>query len=279
MTALTRVSRARRLGGSAALALTAAGFSAFAMHGGGDFGWFAAFVGVLALAAFGLSRKSVIAQVLSRGVAWLVCAPFGIGFLVELALGHTFDAQSLGLAATSGAALALSLPMLRTESAQSEFAPKAYRRLFLAASTASATVGLFALAIGTLASWDHEFGWGMPVFAFGAALVASAIGVLRMRAWGVFLGALTSIVALIAAATAGPEKLLFAAGAVPGLLLALPILLARRSKNESRVRVESAETLDVPLRARVADEIDPDYVAAEETLDAPLRHARLSTPT
>ena len=92
------------------------------------------------------------------------------------------------------------------------------------------------------------------------ALLGSAAGVLRMRAWGILLGALTSVVTLVAAALLhNASGLALALAAIPGFMMLLPVLIAKRERaradaaSSSFTRVASHVSYDdTPVRVRVA---------------------------
>jgi hypothetical protein len=224
-----------------------------------------AFAGILAVAAAGLTRKSLVVQVLSRGAAWVVLAPSLLYVLFQL-LGRgsfRFDLEHL-LAVSSAAALLLAQPMLKTAEARKSFDPKVFRGWFLAGSTASVSVAYLAGGIA-LEAIDHRA--GSTIVGFGAlagALLASAIGVIRMRGWGILLGALTSAALVVSSfAIRGDSELSFGLllFAVPTLLLHLaPILLARLGLGKpaapATVRIDEGVTaLDAP-RIRIAEDQD-----------------------
>jgi hypothetical protein len=101
--------------------------------------------------------------------------------------------------------------------------------------------------------------FALPLLA--GSLLASAIGVARMRAWGVLLGALTSVLALASAATATESviRMVMASAALPGAIMAGAILAARArvsaapSGSAAQLRIASDPT---PARLRVAAEDD-----------------------
>jgi hypothetical protein len=258
----TEISRGRRLAASASLFAASVGW-VWAFHRGGAV--LTAFAGAIALAGVGIGRKSVLAQVLSRGVAWLV---FVAGVFATLA-DHHLPLAALGTAA--GAALLLSRPLLHTESARAEFAPMRFRRSFLAAATG--TVTFAALAGGGALEYLRagQLTAGVAWAAITASLLGAAIGVVRMRAWGVLLGAVTSIVMVAAAALvpAWREPLVWLAA--PGALLALPVLLARLGAGGSdppAVRVATS----TPPALRIAG--DPAGLVEEAEAEADASPAR-----
>jgi hypothetical protein len=236
----------------------------------------------IGVAALGLSRRSVLTQVLSRGVAWVVLTPALLGLADSLGHGHLPDRYVLLLAATSASALVLARPALHTDAAKAEFFPVAYRSVFLAGAVASvmtaAVVALFAV---------DQVAWGQAqhalfLAAFTAALLASAVGVVRMRAWGVVLGMVTSAVALEAAFLSLNETLgVLALAAIPGTVLASPLVAARlrRPRRATRVmgelpshEVATEEAVDTgpPILARIGVVAEPE---GEELPDPVVRLA------
>jgi hypothetical protein len=218
----------KRVMAAALLGATAVDLGALA-HGGG---WDRGLLGVAALVgvgAVGIARRSVLSQVLARGVAWLVLTPMLMGLADTLWHRGHLDAHTVFFATTSAGALLLARPSLHTEAARAEFSPVAYRRIFLAGGVASV---MTAVVVGFFAAEQLEWvnrGHGLALAALAAALLASAVGVIRMRAWGVLLGMVTSVVALAAAVFSGNELTAvgLALAAIPGALLASPLLAAR----------------------------------------------------
>jgi hypothetical protein len=255
--------RARRLAATASLAAAAVGFATMAR-------WDAmvlAFAAVVGAGAVALGRRSVLSQVLGRGVAWLVLTPSLLGMAEALWYRHLPDARVAVFTASSAAALLLARPALHTAEACAEFAPVRYRRLFLAGAVASAMTGTAAAGFAAEALRWGEWRIGVGLAALGAALVASAVGVVRMRAWGVLLAMLTSLGTLAAALVSGDEgaAIALALAAIPGALLAAPLLVARVEGGRGRasgasaegglrrpeVRVEEFEDPPPPVRARI----------------------------
>jgi hypothetical protein len=242
-----RTGGVRRTAASAALAASSVGF-AWASTSEHDFfslRW--GLVGMAALtgaAAVGLLRRGVLPQVLSRAVAWVVCLPALAGVAESLLYGRVPDFTGGAFAASTGAALLLSWPNLYTDEARREFAPVAYRRTFLGGAVAAAAAGTIAAlaALGNLV-------WGQPrvgleLGALAAVMLATTLGVVRMRAWGVLLGLVTSVAMLVGAALHLGDFMAWglALAAVPGLLLSAPLLA-------SRLRAEPP-TGPVPARSR-----------------------------
>jgi hypothetical protein len=220
------------------------------------------FGGLVVGGAVLLGRRGVTSQVLGRGAAWALLGPC---LLALTALGIDRVAPPPGLLAVGAAAagaLALARPMLQTAEAKAAFAPLAFRRWLLLASSAAVA---YAMGVGTLAvdlvgrTWN-DLPFFVPAIVLpllAGSLLASAVGVARMRAWGILLGALTSVLALVAGATASHSevlRMLFASAALPGTMMVGAILAAR------------ARTSAAPSRSgahvRIASEPAPAVVAA-----------------
>ncbi|MBX3233197.1 MAG: hypothetical protein KIT84_20610 [Labilithrix sp.] len=237
-----------------------------------------AFAGVLGVSALGITRRSLVAQVLSRGAAWVTLFPMAIVFLAQIFIRHHIpDFTETALTATTATALALSAPMLRTKEALASFAPKAYRRLLLAGSTATAATafltGGIALELAG-ASSKLDLALSVPFAGLTLALLASAIGVVRMRSWGIFLGAATGIVLLVAAVFAPMGwNVLLPFIALPMLSLhLLPILLARKGFGQEKPAPAMRVGAEEPTaRYRVA--IDDEELALDEPAFTPERVA------
>ncbi len=230
--------------------------------------------GAVAVAAVGIVRRSLLAQVFARGVAvWVVA----------LALPPWSGSSWLGLrlltAALSLAALRLAAPNLHTDAARAEFAPVAYRRVFLAGATAAVALGVSS-AFGALwqAAWMLEgHASGAPGEVWGPAMLAvpclmSAFGVVRMRAWGVLLGAATAVGSLLCALPVLHQVSIvgLAYACLPGVLLAAPIAASRLAKRAPRARVESADV----CRVGVGERAEGDLELVEEPIDRVGREER-----
>jgi hypothetical protein len=235
MSRTTRAPAVKRVVAAAMLGATAVDLAALAHDGGWDRGMFAvaALVGV---GAVGFARRSVLAQVLSRGIAWVVLAPMLLGVAESLAQGRLPDAHTVFFTATSAGALLLARPTLHTDAAKAEFSPVDYRRTFLAGSVASVMTSVVAAMFAAeQLEWVNR-GNGLALLALSGALLASAVGVVRMRSWGVLLGMVTSVGVLGAALFSG--NVLTAVGlalaAVPGAILASPLVAARLRRTVPR---------------------------------------------
>jgi hypothetical protein len=259
----------RRLAASASMGVTAAGFAVMGLqeHFFASERW--GLLGVAAMAgvaAVGLARRSVMPQILARGMAWVVLLPSAAGTLGSLYYGHLPELSTAVVAASSGAALLLGRAALNTPDAKREFSPIAYRRWFLAGAVSAVTAALVAAfgATGELIWGSARSGLGFTALA--VVLLATAVGVVRMRAWGVLLGAASSLAMLGMAALSLNEFTTVASlfAALPGMILVSPLLVARlrppaalpSSAAVARRRVEamlaSVEDEAPVVRARVA---------------------------
>ena len=261
------VAPARRFLATASLAATAARLATLVSWDRGIL----AYAVVVGAAAVGLSRRSVLAQVFARGIGWGVLIPMVLATAESLWSRHLPDARSAFFLTTSAAALLLARPALHTAEARAEFSPVGYRRVFLAGSVAAVTVGS---TVGLFAA--EALRWGETRIAFAlsalaASLLASAAGVVRMRAWGVLLAMVTSAAALAVGLLSGSEVVAFglALGALPGVLLASPLVGARlrhalrpgavcNAPLPAEVRIGGSDDVLPPVlaRARVAGEAE-----------------------
>jgi hypothetical protein len=275
----------RRAAGAIALAGSSLGFAALSMghthFRGESLEWtgMAALTGVASVALFG---RRLLSQIFARGVAWLVLLPSATVVVGSLLSGRWPEGRETWFAATAAGALLLARSQLHTREAKREFDPVAYRRMFLAGAVASMTASLVA-ATYMVAMWHYgprSGAVGLAVLA--TSLVASAVGVVRMRGWGVLLGALTAAGSLVAAVTAGDEvtAVALALAALPPALLAAPVLLARLRPPEPERRASPGRVAatteagwleaparseagsgallarDPPVRARVAADVE-----------------------
>jgi hypothetical protein len=237
--------------------------------------------GVVGAAGVGLARRSMTAQVLSRGTAWTVLAPSALVTSFSLANGHP-DWTAAAFAAATGGALLLARPMLSTAEARAEFAPSSFRRWLFAGATASVTAGLVT-GLFALEGLRFHPASAIALGALALSLLGSAVGVVKMRAWGILLGALTSIVTLLAAvAMHDAAGLVLALASLPGMMLVLPVVLAQRERARAGARpftrVSSEISHDeLPSRVRVATEpvaAFDDEFEDDERVTAPAPEAR-----
>lgn len=275
----TAMSRRRRLLGPAALVATAGGLAAMAVHDTQWIEWgLLALSGGVAAAGLGLSRRSLPIQVLARATAWTVLVPSVLVTLFSVASGHA-EWIAVALTAGSGGALLLARPMLTTAEARADFAPSSFRRWLLASATASAMSGIVAGLIGL-----GELRWhpaaAIPVVGLALAQLAAAVGVVRMRAWGILLGGLTSVLGLIAALFMHDAAgFALALATIPGFMMMLPVLIAKRQRAKaeaasSYTRVASHVSFDdAPSRVRIADSASDPFEDESDSSDDAAAHA------
>jgi hypothetical protein len=277
----TAISTGRRLAGPAALVATAGGIAAIALHDTQWIEWgLLSYGGLVGAAGVGLARRALPLQVLARATAWTVLVPSVLVGAVSMMQGHT-EWTAAALAAGSGGALLLARPMLHTKEARAEFAPSSFRRWLFAGATASASAGIIT-GLFALDGMRWHTGTAIPLLGLSLSLLASAVGVVRMRAWGVLLGALTSVLTLIAAAFMHDGAgLALALATIPGFMLILPVLIAQRerakaeasSSSSSFTRVSSHVSFDdAPSRVRIATDssgsLDDDTDSSDDALAA-----------
>jgi hypothetical protein len=224
-------------------------------------------LGMATLTMFGagmLLASSLRAQVFGRAVAWVVFLPSVASLLAELLASGRAELAELPFAAASGLALLLGYPSLTSPEARREFAPVAYRRSFLSGAIASATAGIVAALV---AAGDLLLGGGrheMAVFTtLAAVLLTTSWGVMRMRAWGVLLGASTSLVMVGAAVLSRNEwsGLAYGLAGLPGLMLTLPLLMARLRPAETAPSHAFAAPAGAAVRVRAAEKpVEPNEV-------------------
>lgn len=245
-----------------------------------------AFSGGVALAGVGLSRRSMTMQVLSRAMAWLVLLPSAM--IAAVSMGGHPEWAAAAFAAASGGALLLARPMLHSADAHAQFAPSSFRRWLLGGSTAAASMGMVAGAIGLDSIHSRS---GVPaaaigLVALGLSLLASSIGVMRMRAWGILLGAATSVVTLLVAALALSRQdvsaVALAFAAIPGMMMILPVLIAKRERSKadtaSFTRVAAHVGHEEPSRIRIAADATDDSSDALFDDESGAAESRVSSP-
>jgi hypothetical protein len=204
-----------------------------------------AYAALLAVAGVGLGLRSMAAQVVSRGILWTSALPGAFATIAMLTDGRLPSPLMVALGAGASASLLLGRPMLHTDAAREAFAPLRHRGWLLAGCSAAVSVALY-FGAAAFALLRHGRPGGFLAFAVALALGAAAVGVARMRAWGILLAGLTSSVALAAGLAWHDPRTIFAGllATVPGLLLCLPILAARllppKRVEEVRLRVAAA---------------------------------------
>jgi hypothetical protein len=209
-----------------------------------------AFGALVIAGAIALGRRSAAAQVFARGAAWASMFPSAIASI--LIVSHLRDWPNLFMVtsiAAASLALMLGRPMLDGAEAQETFAPIAFRSWLLAAAVSAMGVGIATTRYGAVLIGIHFARFGAPLLGLGLALILSAIGIVRMRAWGMLLGIATVPFALVSAlavrATSFNWPLL--GTLVPGVMIAGILVSARLRNRPTRVAHR-------PARIRVSSE-------------------------
>jgi hypothetical protein len=208
-------------------------------------------------AAYTAGRTSALSQVVSRGIAWAALAPAAVLLWIESTERYgRVDAWTVSFVAMLVAGLVVGRPLLHTERARRDFHPVAVRSSLLAGSIGSITASM----VTGFGAWDSfhthaRGGWGFAAAAL--ALGASAIGVVRMRTWGVLLGGVASAALVVSSlATYGERSLVLGLAALPGAWIAASVLFARL-RPEPAVAA-SGRVAELPsVRTRVA--VDDDF--------------------
>lgn len=196
------------------------------------------YAAVLTVAALLTQRRTLAAQLVSRGALW---ANLILGALVALSSAtheRVFGAQ-LALVA-GGALLGLRRHGLEAGGDDARFVPRAFRTTLLAvmmmALADALTLGLFGavqVADASRGCACHDPGVAALAIPLGltALLALGVLGLLRLRAWGLFVD-LVANVALMAALGAGalrlptPIQLTLGATAALKVLMVSPMLRA-----------------------------------------------------
>jgi len=234
---------------------------------------------IIATGAFLFTRKSALAQTMARGAAWSVILPTVAVSLISWSHGFHPPIVVMLPAMAAGTALLLARPLAFGEEARATFAPIAIRSWLLASATAAIGAGL---AVGTLATAFASVHLPTDALVLGSvalSLLASGIGVMRMRAWGVLAGALSSVVAVLSAIHFRTDVILglsVLATVVPGLMMTLGVLAARAGvghpKEVVTARIASSvrvHALDADAGTDTATELDVEEPLLAEVLHGP----------
>jgi hypothetical protein len=160
-------------------------------------------------------RPSVTLQAIARAGVWAILLPNVHVTLLLASMGHAPHLRMIVQMALAIGALVVTRPFLSTERAREEFAPVALRPWFLASAIGAMASGIalarLAAAFAHFPVLVHE---AVGLGALAVPLIVAGFGVVRMRAWGVVLGALVALASI-------PIVLL-----MHDSLLTLPVLLA-----------------------------------------------------
>lgn len=235
--------------------------------------------GVLAASGLLFMRRSAMAQTLARGGAWSVIFPGVTVAIMTASRGYALTMHMLWPSLLAGAALIVARPLLGDERARSTFAPVALRSWFLAATATAIGAGIATaeLALAYL-SIPELFKAGLALALLGTTLLASGIGLVKMRGWGIFLGALSAIVAVVTELSFGWHVLTWplVATAIPGALMVATLLAARAgfgsTSRDVRGAVEHEPGLALGTTHRLGDELRVELAPRDE-MHARIEHA------
>ncbi len=210
--------------------------------------------------------RSAISQVIARAAAWAVIVPYA--FIGWLLWSHGLHLQwsHLALPALAGVSLVAARPLLHTERARATFAPIAMRSWFLAAATAAVGIGIAVTLLAVEVAFVHQTASALLLGALAASLVGSGLGIVRMRGWGVLLGAISAVLGVAVAfmnhRLFGWSPLLLAA---PGLLTTAALIAARAGIGHEP-EGEPAPSFAKIRVAPIASEEASDGLEADDTL-------------
>jgi len=144
-----------------------------------------------------------------------------------------------------------------------------FRRAFLAAATSTVAFATLTGGAGVAMLAFERSPLALGWLAIAASFLGAAVGVVRMRAWGVLLGVFTSTVMMIAAVLSPHWREVLLMLATPGALLALPVVLARLGLTREDLAVAPAvrvgDVASPPVRIAVeADAVEDDDLEATD---------------
>ena len=254
----------RRMIASGGALVGAAGVAAFPWPG---MFWTRAIpTALFALSAGFVQTRSVGANVLARAL-WGSTALLAA---MDIVVGPASErATCLGLlAATMIALVAAGKRGLDEDAVPHTFKPVAFRWLLFASMLLAATDAHTLLFYGV--AWLEGWSSVMPPLVLGVLALVSAIGLFRMRAWGLFGTLAVNAVVLVAALTGTlevppPVAVLLACSSFAQLLLPIPII--RAITGHGRAAAATAAAALATPRARFAD-AEVDVARAEAELEA-----------
>lgn len=247
----------RSVAASVSLGSAGAYLASSAIHDG----WLPLFMGGAILGGAALmSRRTAVAQVLARGVAWAVIVPAVLATTLAATHGGPIVGTFLVAPALAALALVLGHPQRSRDALAGTFDPLAFRSWLLASATSSVALGLFASSLG-LAFVSAGLGAdGCALIALGLFQLAAGVGVARMRSWGVLMGGVAALLSVVVALKVAFIGLPMAAGVVPGAMMISAILAARAGLG----RAETVTRLAAPARVRVAEHASTSLALEEE---------------
>ncbi len=264
-------------------ALASASLIAIALFGGAPHAYrslLSLFVAGVAVASGLLfMRRSAVAQTLARGGAWSVIFPGVTIAIMSATHGYAVSMHALWPSLLAGAALLVARPLLDDERARLTFAPIALRLWFLGAAAAAVGAGLATTELALAYLSTHGlFKAGLALALLGTTLLASGIGLVKMRGWGIFAGALSAILAVATGLSFGWYTLTWplVATSIPGALMVATLLAARAgfgsTSRDVGGAVEHEPGLALRTTHRIGDELRVE-LAPHDEMHARIEHA------
>lgn len=181
-------------------------------------------------------RPSVRSQAILRAIVWSTFLPSAYATVLLAWLGHAPPVRIVVEMALATLALVVTRPLLSTERARAEFAPVALRPWFLASAIGSMASGVtLARVAESFAHFSMLARDAIGLSVLAVLLFVSGVGVLRMRAWGVLLGAFAALASIPILAWMRDS------------LLTVPVLLASAPAAMMGVLVAIARLRSVPV--------------------------------
>lgn len=201
-------------------------------------------------------RPSITMVALARAAVWAMFLPTAYASLLLASMGHGPPLRLVVQMALAIAALVVTRPLLSTERARAEFAPLALRPWFLASAIGSMASGIMLARAAEAFAHFHV----LARDAIGLAVLAipffiAGVGVLRMRSWGIILGALAALASIpIVAWIRDP---IFAAPvlltSIPAALMGALVAIARLRQPAPIVQHRVAADVRVAIEEEEAD--------------------------
>ena len=200
-------------------------------------------------------------QVLGRGAVWAMAA----ASTCDAVLTHGMLAP-VALALSFGGALLLTRPLLAVPATTAQgFTPLRFRRLLHAGATAMGGIAFVATIYAIFGLVAHNAGQLAFNAGLAAMLIASNVGLLRMRSWGVLLGAGTSLGCFAVAPFYGQmNAVTLSVAAIPALAFWLVPILVARSTTEPAVGASTTQY-------RIANDVVLDVVERDDEALVPER--------
>ena len=197
---------------------------------------------------------------------WATLLPNAYATVLLVTHGYAPGFRTVAEMALALAALVVTRPLLSSQRAREEFAPVALRPWFLASAIGAMASGVVLARLA--AAFAHfpmlaRDAIGLAVLA--VPLVVAGVGVIRMRAWGVVLGALVALMSIPITVWMRDS------------LLTLPVLLACAPAALMPALVLAARKRNQTVAYRVAPELRvavDDSATMEQFDEAPSRALR-----